>query len=80
MSQCPSDGGALILAENLRQYLRQTGMTRQELSRKTGISVYCLRKIERGDPTVWIRSEYVYRLASVFGITAEQMMSREKDR
>ena len=60
--------------QNLHHLRQVHGMTQKEMAAVLGISVGTYGRLERGDPTVRILGEQVYRVCNRFEVSAQELL------
>ena len=60
--------------QNLHHLRQVHGMTQKEMAAVLGISVGTYGRLERGDPTVRIRSGRIHRVCDQFGVSVEEIL------
>ena len=78
MSSERIDGYSELVSENLRYYLKLSGMSRKELSRRVGVDYKTINKIVKSNGTrtsFWI----IISICEVLGIRLDQLVEVRKE-
>jgi len=72
VTETPLEGIAALDFSVVRELRKRDGITLEEVSRRSGVSISVLSKLERNQNTAEL--ETLYRVARVFGLTASDLL------
>lgn len=64
-----------IFLNNIAWLRRHYGLTKKEMARRLGISIWSLKKIENGELPSRLTIDVLYRIYQVFGISMADFVS-----